>query len=226
MGDFLLVHGAWHGGWAFDRLVRVLEDAGHTARTVDLPSSGSTADLAADAEVVRAALAEQSGPTVVLGHSYGGIVISEGAAGAPNVVGLVYLCAFMLDVGESLLGAIQGQVPPWIVVDEAAGTSTVATPREIFYNDCSEEDAAAAAARLEPQSLATFASEQTAAAWHQIPSMYIVCERDNAIPVAAQDAMSGRAAVVERMDTSHSPFVSQPEATAALLERAPTGAAA
>jgi pimeloyl-ACP methyl ester carboxylesterase len=226
MGDFLLVHGAWHGAWAFDGLVRVLEGAGHGARTVELPSSGSTAGLAEDAEVVRAALAEQPGPTVVLGHSYGGVVISEGAAGAPNVAGLVYLCAFMLDVGESLLGTLQGQIPPWIAVDEAAGTSIPTTPLEVFYNDCSEEDAAAAAARLKPQSLAAFTSEQTAAAWRDVPSMYIVCERDNAIPVAAQDAMSGRATVVERMDASHSPFMSQPEATATLLERAPAAAAA
>jgi pimeloyl-ACP methyl ester carboxylesterase len=218
--EFLLVHGAWHGGWAFDPLVRSLEAAGYTARTVDMPSAGSTADLAADAAVVRDALAESSAPTVVVGHSYGGVVISEAAAGAGNVAGLVYLCAFMLDEGESLLGALQGQIPPWIAVDEAAGTSMPTTPVPIFYNDCSEEDAAAAAARLKPQSLAAFTSEQTAAAWKEMPSTYIICEQDMAIPPAAQEAMSARAGAVERMDASHSPFLSQPDATAALLQRA------
>jgi pimeloyl-ACP methyl ester carboxylesterase len=123
--ELLLVHGAWHGAWAFDELGSRLDEAGLRWRAVNLPSAGSTADLAADADVVRQALAERAVPTVLVGHSYGGLVISEAAAGVDHVTALVYLCAFMLDAGESLLSAQQHQVPHWIAVDEQAGTSTV-----------------------------------------------------------------------------------------------------
>src|SRR4051794_20849668 len=206
--EFLLVHGAWHGAWAFDALGAQLDRAGLRWRALDLPSAGSTADLAADAAVVRGALADRPVPTVVLGHSYGGVVISEAAAGVDHVRGLVYLSAFMLDVGGSLAGAQDNQLPDWVAVDEQAGTSTVRTPVEVFYNDCPREVAEAAAGRLVPQSLAAFASPQTAAAWHEHPSTYVVSRRDHAIPPAAQEAMAARADVVERLNRSHSPFLS------------------
>ena len=218
--EFLLVHGAWHGAWAFDALGTRLDGAGLRWRAVELPSAGSTADLAADAAAVRRALAERLVPTVVVGHSYGGVVISEAAAGVDHVRGLVYLSAFMLDVGESLASAQDHQLPDWIVVDEQAGTSTVRTPVEVFYNDCPRELADAAAARLVPQSLAAFAAPQIAAAWSEHPSTYVVCEQDHAIPPAAQEAMAARADVVERLNRSHSPFLSAPEELVGVMLRA------
>jgi pimeloyl-ACP methyl ester carboxylesterase len=218
--ELLLVHGAWHGAWAFDELGSRLDEAGLRWRAVNLPSAGSTADLAADADVVRQALAERAVPTVLVGHSYGGLVISEAAAGVDHVTALVYLCAFMLDAGESLLSAQQHQVPDWIAVDEQAGTSTVRSPFEVFYHDCPGELAGAAAARLVPQSLAAFAAPQTAAAWNERPSTYVICEQDHAIPPAAQEAMSARADTVERLDRSHSPFLSAPEELIPVMRRA------
>jgi pimeloyl-ACP methyl ester carboxylesterase len=218
--EFLLVHGAWHGAWAFDALGAQLDAAGLCWRAVDLPSAGSTADLAADAATVRRALAERPVSTVVVGHSYGGIVISEAATGVDHIRGLVYLSAFMLDVGESLAGAQNHQLPDWIAVDQQAGTSTVRTPVETFYNDCPRELADAAAARLVPQSLAAFAAPQTAAAWREHPSIYVVSEQDQAIPPAAQEAMAARADVVERLNRSHSPFLSAPEELAGVMLRA------
>ncbi|MEA2227423.1 MAG: hypothetical protein QOF04_1053 [Solirubrobacteraceae bacterium] len=218
--ELLLVHGAWHGGWAFEELSSRLDAAGLRSRTVDLPSAGSTADLAADAQVVRDALAANPVPTIVLGHSYGGVVISEAAAGVEHVRGLVYLCAFLLDAGESLLDALQHQVPDWIAVDQEAGTSLPRTPHDVFYADCPPALADAAAARLVPQSLAAFAAPQTAAAWRERPSTYVICEQDRALPPAAQEAMSARASVVERLDRSHSPFLSAPDEVVAVLERA------
>jgi pimeloyl-ACP methyl ester carboxylesterase len=218
--ELLLVHGAWHGAWAFDELGSRLDAAALRWRTVDLTSAGSTADLAADADVVRRALAERAVPTILVGHSYGGVVISEAAAGVDHVHALVYLCAFMLDAGESLLSAQQHQVPDWIAVDEQAGTSTVRTPLEVFYQDCPRELADAAAARLVPQSLAAFAAAQTAAAWRERPSTYVICEQDHAIPPAAQEAMSARADTVERLDRSHSPFLSAPDELVPVLRRA------
>ncbi|MEA2168399.1 MAG: hypothetical protein QOF76_1699 [Solirubrobacteraceae bacterium] len=217
MKDVLLVHGAWHGGWCFAEVIGELEDRGLTCHTVDLPSSGSTATLSDDAAVVREKIADIDAPVLAVGHSYGGIVISESAADA---TGLLYLCAFQLDAAESLVGALSAGMPPWIAVDDAAGTMTVTDPDHAFYHDCTPEQQAAAAAKLAPQSIASFAAEQTAAAWRDLPSTYVICEQDHAIPPAAQEAMSARSGTVHRMDASHSPFLSMPGPLADLIAAA------
>ena len=120
MSAVLLVPGSWHGAWCWteviDRLAR--HRASACARS-SCPSNDGPSGLADDAAAVRDAIAGIGEPTVVVGHSYGGVAISEGAADA---AGLVYLCAFMLDAGESLLDAMQHQLPDWIEVDEAAGS--------------------------------------------------------------------------------------------------------
>jgi pimeloyl-ACP methyl ester carboxylesterase len=127
----LLVHGAW----ARDPLLDHLD--GLDAHTVDLPSSGTDpatlGDLRADAEVVRAALAGIDGPAVVVGHSYGGMVVTEAATAETGAAHLVYVCAFQLDEGESLLAAVGGQAPPWWEVHEGHVVAT--GPEEVFYND-------------------------------------------------------------------------------------------
>ena len=96
--------------------------------------------------------------------------MSEGAAAAPNAVGLVYLAAFMLDPGESLLDAMQHQLPDWIELDEAAGSHIAQRSEEVLYGDCSPEVAADAKARLSRQSVAAIATPQTQAAWQSLPS--------------------------------------------------------
>lgn len=136
---------------------------------------------------------------------------------ARDVAHLVYLCAFMLDTGESLLGAPAGEVPPWIAVDEATGTSTVTTPYEVFYGDVDPSVAAAFPALLRPQTLSSFAAPLTGAGWHTIPSTYVACTQDRAIPYPAQQAMSARAGSVVTLETSHSPFVSAPGEAAAVV---------
>ncbi|MGQ0625925.1 MAG: alpha/beta hydrolase [Sporichthyaceae bacterium] len=215
--EFLLVHGAWHGGWCWAELQAALTERGFAARTVDLPSVGGIAELADDAAVVRAALAERPVPTVLVGHSYGGAVISEAGADAAHVRHLVYLCAFMLPAGMSVLDAVEHEVPAWIEVDMDTGMATVPDPRTAFYLDCAETAAAEATARLQPQCMGAFAAEQSAAAWQQLPSTYLICTEDNAIPASAQEAMSAGAHTVVRMDASHSPFMSQPGAVADVL---------
>jgi pimeloyl-ACP methyl ester carboxylesterase len=217
--DLLLVHGGWHGAWVFDALVPVLATQGFTVRTVDLPSSGSPVGLDADVKIVRESLARHATPTLVVAHSYGGVVISEACAGVPNVVGLAYLCAFVLDKGESLSMLLQ-PLPPWIEIDEAAGTCRVRTPERIFYADVEPAIAAKAVARLRAQSLACLGTPLTAAAWRELPSSYLLCEQDEAIPVPAQEALSARTNVVERLAASHSPFLSRPADVAAFITRA------
>ena len=217
----VLVHGAWHSGWAWGPIVDRLREAGVEVVAVDLPSSGADAatrgDLAADTRTVLDALAQQDGPVVLVGHSYGGQPVSQAGAGAENVRHLVYVAAFMLDVGESLLGALGGETPDWIEIVEDGAASVAHRSREIFYADVDEQTAKQAEERLVPQSTASFSDELTAAAWHELPSTYLVAEQDNAIPVAAQEQMAARADAVHRLATSHSPFLSQPDEVSRIL---------
>ncbi|RAY15577.1 alpha/beta hydrolase [Actinomadura craniellae] len=213
----ILVHGAWHDAWCWEKLVDRLPDV--DVRTVSLPSSGSDTaslgDLYDDARAVRAAVTAVDGPVVVCAHSYGGLAVTEAAGDLPGVRRLVYLAAFQLDEGESLLGVVGGTPPDWWDVHD--GHVDVRRPEEIFYGDVDPDTAAASVARLAHQSLPALSQPLTKVAWKSIPSTYVVCEKDAAIPVPAQEAMSGRSERVLRMDASHSPFLSRPDALADLL---------
>jgi pimeloyl-ACP methyl ester carboxylesterase len=209
MTTYLLVHGAWHGAWCWDELAPKLGEVA----TVELPSKGDErGDLSADAAAVQAAIDAIGGPVTVVAHSYGGIAATEGVAGVEHIV---YVAAFMLDVGESLLGVVGGVAPDWW--DEDGELVRAQRPEEIFYNDCSPEVAAAASSRLVPQTRKSFTDQLTRTAWSEIPSTYVICSNDNAIPVFAQEAMSTRAGRVERLDASHSPFLSRPDELAEII---------
>lgn len=221
----LLVHGAWHGAWCWEPLREVLERRGWPVRTVDLPTAvapdNAGVPLSADADAVGSAIDAIGGDVVVVAHSYGGVPVSE-AAGRPQVRHIVYVAAFVLDVGESLLGAVGGTAPPWWHVDGplvTAGDDDIPV-RELFYGDVDRGVADACAARLTAHSLLAFTDTTTAAAWRDVPSTYVIAEHDGAIPVFAQEAMASRTGTVVRMATSHSPFLSQPEALADVLEAA------
>ncbi|WP_405056496.1 alpha/beta hydrolase [Kribbella sp. NBC_01505] len=215
----LLVHGAWHGSWCWEPLRALLTDEGWRVETVDLPSvapEGATRyGLHDDAKAVREAITAIGGPVVVVAHSYGGEPATEGAAGLPEVQGLVYVAAFLLDAGESLLAAIGGTPPPWWQVD--GETFTPLTPETVFFNDI--DDPADAVRQLETQSYAVATEALSAAAWRNIDSTYVVCEQDNAIPVFAQEAMAQRAGRVERLASGHSPFLSRPKELAAIITK-------
>jgi pimeloyl-ACP methyl ester carboxylesterase len=214
----LLVHGAWHGPWMWGALVREMPDV--DVRTVALPSVGrdpaALGDLHADAAAIRSAAAAIHGPVLVCAHSYGGVPTTEGVADLSNVVGLVYLCAFQLDIGESLASAAGG-APDWWDVHAAEGYVDAQRPLEIFYADVDEALARDAIMRLGHQSLVAFGQQVTRAAWRTIPSTYIVCEHDMAVPVAAQETMARRAGRVLRISASHSPFLSRPAQLAGIL---------
>jgi pimeloyl-ACP methyl ester carboxylesterase len=219
--SIVLVHGAWHGPWAWSRVAGPLRERGFDVHTVANPSSGSdpTAlrDLYDDADNLRRTLAGLGDDVLVVAHSYGGIVATEGAAGAANVSHLLYVTAFMLDEGASLLSTVGGEAPDWWVRDEDGLSTTVSRAEEIFFNDCSPEDAADAASRLEPQSLPSFEQPVRSVAWRDIPSSYLICERDNAIPPVLQEQLAERAGDVRRVEASHSPFLSRPGEVAELI---------
>lgn len=221
----VLVHGAWHGPWCWDRVTPLLRDRGIDTHTVDLPSmdvhAGYVTNVHSDAEALRKMLDALDRPAVVVGHSYGGMVITEGAAGHPNARHLVYLTAFMPDVGESLTSLMMRHPNPELSrgINLDAGRRSTLAPALIgpgFYNDCDDETVAWATS-----SLRTMLSESTepvrAAAWRDIPSTYVVCALDRAILPELQRSMAARATHVVEWPTSHSPFASRPELVAELI---------
>jgi pimeloyl-ACP methyl ester carboxylesterase len=222
----VLVHGGWHGSWCWTQVVPPLERRGLSVRTIDLPSIDADPDdrsaLSGDAAAVAALLDELHEPALLCGHSYGGMVITQAAAGRKDVARLVYLCAFMPDAGESLLSII-GERAPWIVAHEdGRWLPDLEQATATFYGDCDTETQRASVARLRPMPTAVVEEPVSAAPWREIPSTYVVCTKDMAIPVEWQrELFAPRAADVIELEASHSPFFSHPSAVADLLaERA------
>ncbi|GAA1810350.1 alpha/beta hydrolase [Planosporangium flavigriseum] len=221
-GSVVLVHGAWHGPWCWETLIPLLEARGLAVSTVDLPSSGpdvtALGDLDADVATVQAVLDAVPGPKVLVGHSYGGVPITQAAAGRTDVEHLVYVCAFMLDKGVSLYDAAGGEPVPWWRLSSDGAWMTPDTPEQVFYNDCDPEVTAAAVARLYPQSLSACKQPLTAAAWETIPSTYVVGNLDGGLPQEVQEGMAaGRAGRVVNLESGHSPFLSRPDELADVI---------
>jgi pimeloyl-ACP methyl ester carboxylesterase len=224
----VLVHGAWHGAWCWDRVMPLLEERGLSVRTVDLPSvdpaGDDRPDLTDDAAAVSAVLDAVDGPILLCGHSYGGMVITRAAAGRSDITRLVYLCAAMPDSGESGAAVFEraGITAPWLVVDDGLMSVDPEQASSVFYADCDPETQQTAVARLRRMSIAPHVEPVPVAAWRSIPSTYVVCTKDVAIPTEAQRrAFAPQADEVLELDASHSPFLSQPAAVAELLaERA------
>jgi len=219
----ILVHGAWHNGAGFARLQSELEKIGVASKTVELLSVGSAdtklGDMYGDAEIVRSAIESVDGNCVVLGHSYGGLAITQASAGSKKVQRLIFLTAFMLDEGETLYAACGSVDPAWWNVAADKSRLTADTPENIFYNKCSPEITFEAVDALRTQSLPAFNQPITKVGWKEIPSTYIICEQDNAIPVFAQEAMSARASEQIRMNSDHSPFLSAPRELAEIIAK-------
>jgi pimeloyl-ACP methyl ester carboxylesterase len=217
----VLVHGAWHGSWCWQRVVPLLEKRGLAVRTMDLPSvgarPGADTDLSADAATVEAVLERVPGPVVLCGHSYGGMVISRVAS--QNVARLVYLCAFMPLEGESLVSIGGGRNAPWI--QELDGGLMLPDPSQseaLFYSDCDAETRRWAKSQLRSQSLATVHEPVLHPAWRTIASTYVVCADDRALPPDLQrNVFAPRATETVELQASHSPFLSQPDRVADVL---------
>ena len=229
----VLVHGAWHGAWCWAALQTELDRRGVPSLAVDLPGHGASlepfGDLHGDAAAVRAVVDRIGAPVVLVGHSYGGGVITQAAAGAVNVAHLVYLTAFVIDVGDTVIGVAQAMPPVEnslggaMVIADGSSTIDPARAADIFYGHCSAEVASAAIARLCPQPLATFAQPASVAAWKTIPSTYVRCTDDMAIHITHQDLMAAKCGAIETLDTDHSPFASMPSETADILVRIASG---
>jgi pimeloyl-ACP methyl ester carboxylesterase len=166
-----------------------------------------------DAQVVRTALAHIPGPVVVVAHSYGGIPVTQAVGSAENVTHVVYLSAFMLDVHESLLAAIDESAPE----DLSGVVQMTSERRAALYSDVTAALTDWAISRLVPQSLRSFAETVTRAGWREIPSTYIVCANDQSVPLVLQESFAARAGNVARIASGHSPFLSMPGELAELI---------
>ena len=231
----VLVHGAWHGAWCWDRVVDGLAARGIDAVAVDLPGHGASrqplGDLHGDAAAVGAALDALDGSDVIVcGHSYGGAVISEGAAGHPNVRHLVYLAALMPDVGESCSTSIPAppdgvsrpvsELGPAMQFSDDGGTVTidpVPGTRDLLRRLRRTTTSTGRSTRLGPQPAITLQQPVPVAAWRTVPSTYVVCDDDRAIAPWIQRAFATRATHSVEWPTSHSPFLSQPDLVVDLL---------
>lgn len=235
LATVVLVHGAWHGAWCWERVVGPLRDAGVEVVTPDLPGHGGDpgplGDLHGDANRVRDVLDSLDSPVVLLGHSYGGAVVTE-AGDHPAVAHLVYLCAFALDAGETVatggtndpdtaaistvsrLDLVSTFVPN---TDGTAVTVTRDGAIAALYNDCDAASIEWALARLGPQPLITFQQPPDAVAWRTRPSTYVVCADDETIHPELQRIMARRCSTSIEWPTGHSPFLSRPELVVDLL---------
>ncbi|GGZ29239.1 hypothetical protein GCM10010300_85210 [Streptomyces olivaceoviridis] len=221
--QFLLVHGAWHGSWCWRELQDVLADRGWTSHTVDLPSvvpegsDGKLPGLLDDARVVREKIESIQAPLVVVGHSYGGAPVTQATPGAANVSHLVYVAAFALDEGESLMTCFGGEQPDPATVEGVIPVRE--DPAQTLYNDVPQDKRKAALARLLPQTALSFAEPVSRAGWKTVPTSYVLCDDDRSLPPSYQQPFAERAGAVHHLPSGHTPLLSMPEKLADLLER-------
>src|SRR3954471_8932979 len=231
----VLVHGGFADASFWTPVVQKLQSRNVPVLAPPNPLRG----LALDAEYIASYVNQIDGPVLLVGHSYGGAVISVAGASTPNAVGLVYIAAFALDEGESfaeifaefgdtpLVGAVRPSTYP-LADGETAVELTIAPElyREAFAADLSEDLTRVLAVSQRPFA-AIFGDRAEAAAWKTLPSWAVVATSDNAIPPEAERHMANRAgAETIEVDASHSIALSQPEAVADLIRSAVAGVSA
>jgi pimeloyl-ACP methyl ester carboxylesterase len=223
--NIVLVHGGFVDGSGWQRVYNTLKKDGYTVTIVQNP----TISLADDVAVTKRAIAGQNGPVILVGHSYGGAVITE-AGNDPKVAGLVYIAAFALDKGESVSSLIKdpppgAPVPPLLPpVDGFLLLDKTKFPAS-FAGDVNPEESEFMADSQVPWGLNALAGTISEAAWKAKPSWYLLTTEDRMLPPDAQRLMSKRAgATVVEVKSSHAVYVSQPQAVAQIIERAATGA--
>ena len=227
----VLVHGAWADATGFDPEIRALRERGFTV----IGFANPLRDLAADARYLVETLRSLTGPIVLVGHSYGGNVISVAAASVDQVKALVYLNGWMCDEGESqqeLLEKFEGSLVgpsirpvPFTAPDGSEGVDLYLDRdafHEAFAADVDPETAAVMAAAQRPYAAAAFAGTPSGQlAWKTLPCWYLFGTEDKAIPPALQRYMAERAnATIVEVAASHVSFVSQPEAATQLILQA------
>jgi pimeloyl-ACP methyl ester carboxylesterase len=234
MATYVLVHGAWHGAWCWDKVKALLEAKGHTVVTPDLPGHGK--DTTPRGEVtldsygkkVADVVSAQKEKVILVGHSMGGIAITAGAELVPEKIDrIVYLTAFLPRDGESLMSIEdrnpKKSVPLALVIADGSPTADLdpAKINDLFFHDVAAHEAKAATGSLTPQPLAPFGAplKVTPERFGSVRKAFIECTEDRAISIELQRDMIGKTKVevVKSLPSSHSPFLSMPQRLADML---------
>jgi pimeloyl-ACP methyl ester carboxylesterase len=229
MMRIVFVHGACvkDGSWWWHRTGELLAERGVASEAPALPSCGETGEppdaggpgLAEDVAAVGQILTANDEPTVVVAHSYGGIVTAEAAAGVEAVRHLLLVSSYLPEVGQSL-SSFGGEEPaPFLDIDPEGGTFSV-RPDALagtFLQDCDPEIQREAVDKTTRQSLAVLEQPVQSASWQHVPSTYLVCAEDRGTPAELQREFAGRAGSVVELDAGHHPFLSQPAAVRDLI---------
>ena len=227
LDSIVLVHGGFVDGSGWEQVYNMMKNDGYAVRVVQNPTSSLADDVAATKRVV----AGETNPVILVGHSYGGVVITE-AGNDPKVAGLVYIAAFAPDRGESVASLIKNPAPGapappilppqdgYLLLDRSKFAAS-------FAADLPKEKADFMANSQLPWGVAALEGAVTQAAWRSKPSWYLVATDDKMVPPEAQRAMSRRAgAAVTEVRGSHAVYVSKPEAVVALIKKAAKGVSA
>jgi pimeloyl-ACP methyl ester carboxylesterase len=225
----VFVHGACvkDGSWWWHLTAELLAERGVASEAPALPSCGETGEptsaqgpgLSEDVAAVRGVLTASDEPTIVVAHSYGGIIAAEAAAGIDAVRHLLLVSSYLPEVGQSL-SSFGGEAPaPFLDIDPEGGTFTVRTDAlaETFLQDCHPEIQREAADKTARQSLAVLEQPVQSAAWQHVGSTYLVCAEDRGTPAERQREFADRAGSVVELDAGHHPFLSQPAAVRDLM---------
>jgi len=222
--NVVLVHGIWADGSSYSRVIPLLLDAGHTVFAPQLPLTTHMVD---DVTATLGVLQQLQGPTVLVGHSYGGAVITNAGAGQPNVIGLVYASAFAPDLGEVL-----GQFPPGpgtanlypVTYPNNFGTFLFLNQqkfRESFAQDVDAVQAGIMATVQKPGNVLHFGDPTTAVAWKTLPSWYLISTKDRMVPPSLQQMFASRMkATTISVPSSHASIVSHPKEVFDLIQAA------
>ena len=234
MSTYVLVHGAWHGGWCWQKIVARLQSQGHTAVAPDMPGRGRDAKAIASvtfSDIVKRvhdAIDAQREPVTLVGHSYGGAIITQASEKrAAKIKSLVYVTGFLLGHGLSLMNLAEqdedshlgGQVEFSPLGDTATVKS--AALRDCFYGHCSDDDFEQARALLGPEAIAGMRTpmQTSAEGFGRLPRYFVECSRDHAISPRLQKRLYTDLPCerIYSLDTDHSPFFSAPDALSEIL---------
>ena len=221
--NIVIVHGAFADGSGWENVYHILTNDGYQVTVVQNPLTSLDADVTATQKV----LADQNGPVVLVGHSYAGAVITQ-AGNDPKVKSLVYVAAYVPDVGESvgdLLGQADKNVPaPPILIDGKKGIALIDRTKfgEWFAADVSPSKTKFMAASQAPLGLTAVGTKITTAAWRTKPSYYIVASDDRMIPPSDERNFAAKTKAVQTFEikASHAVFISEPDAVAKVIELA------
>ena len=221
--NIVLVHGAWADGSGWSKLIPMLKDAGHKVVAVQLPLHS----LSDDVETVKRAVQHIGGPATLVGHSYGGAVITNAGYNNPNVTGLVYIAAFAPDEGQSLSTFVNpANFPKELFMPDSGGFIYLNPEifRENFAQDVDPAEADIMATVQKPFNQSNFAANSGPPAWKQLPTWYQISESDKMIPPDVQHTFAEKMnATTMSLNASHSSYVSHPNEIADFILNATKG---